>query len=187
MPVQRSVSARNAALDGMETGFGSGAKTIELRTGVPPANCAAADTGTVLATISVPDDFMAAASGGSKSGTGMPWTDPSADATGRCGHYRLKNGATCHDQGLVTDNWRASWPYAVGDQVNNDSGKVYRVTAGGTSAGSGGPTGTGGSITDGGVTWTYVETGTILVLSNASIVAAQPVSIDTYVWTAGGA
>jgi hypothetical protein len=39
-----------------------------------------------------------------------------------------------------------------------NGGNVYVLTAGGTSAGSGGPTGTGGSITDNGCTWAYVGT-----------------------------
>jgi lysophospholipase L1-like esterase len=52
--------------------------------------------------------------------------------------------------------WAASTAYTLGQQRNNDSGKVYEVITAGTSAGSGGPTGTGADITDGTVHWKYV-------------------------------
>ncbi|MBN3734647.1 major capsid protein P2 [Burkholderia sp. Tr-20390] len=52
--------------------------------------------------------------------------------------------------------WAASTAYAVGAQVTN-GGNLYKATAAGTSASSGGPSGTSTSITDGGVTWTYVS------------------------------
>jgi len=52
--------------------------------------------------------------------------------------------------------WAATTAYVIGDVVTN-SDNVYRCTAGGTSAGSGGPTGTGTAITDGTVTWEYIS------------------------------
>lgn len=51
--------------------------------------------------------------------------------------------------------------------VTNDGGRVYVCTVGGTSAGSGGPTGTGTAITDGGVTWRYL--GAKLVISSRQL------------------
>lgn len=48
--------------------------------------------------------------------------------------------------------WQASTTYVASNIVQN-GGIVYRCTAGGTSASSGGPTGAGTAITDGGVTW----------------------------------
>lgn len=53
--------------------------------------------------------------------------------------------------------WAASTAYVIGDYRTNDGGKVYRATANGTSAGSGGPTGTGTGIVDNTVTWDYVQ------------------------------
>lgn len=50
-------------------------------------------------------------------------------------------------------NWQASHAYAVGDHVWN-GGNAYECTTAGTSAGSGGPTGTG-TPTDGSVVWAY--------------------------------
>jgi len=52
--------------------------------------------------------------------------------------------------------WVASKAYLVGDKVTNDSGKVYQCDTAGTSAGSGGPTGTGANITDNSARWDYV-------------------------------
>jgi ABC-type amino acid transport system permease subunit len=53
--------------------------------------------------------------------------------------------------------WAASTTYSVGQQVTNDTGpRVYECIVQGISAGSGGPTGTGTAITDGGVTWRYM-------------------------------
>jgi hypothetical protein len=102
MALQFSTSVRNAILDQIETTIGTSA-VLKIRTGSPPANCAAADSGTVLATLNLPSDWMANASGGSKSKSGT-WQDSSADATGTAGHYRLyaSDGTTCHAQGTVT-------------------------------------------------------------------------------------
>ena len=101
MAVQLSVAARNARLDAIETTAGASA-VLKIFTGSPPANCAAADSGTVLATINLPSDWMAAASGGSKAKSGT-WQDLSADNSGTAGHFRVyDNGVTtCHIQGTV--------------------------------------------------------------------------------------
>lgn len=184
MAFQFSTTARNASLDAIETHIGV-SPTLEIRTGAPPANAGAADTGTVLASMALPSDFMAAAAGGSK-GIAGTWQDLAADATGRAGHFRIKQGATCHIQGLCSDPWQASRAYAVGDQVTN-GGNLYRVTTAGTSAGSGGPTGTGASIVDGGVTWTFVQAGADIALDNASLNSGQQVTISAFTINAGGA
>ena len=75
---------------------------MHIRTGAPPANCAAADAGTLLASITLPADWMAAAAGGVKDKLGT-WQDTSADATGTAGHFRIKDSTntTCHAQGTV--------------------------------------------------------------------------------------
>lgn len=102
MAVQLSTAVRNAMLDAIETTIGTAA-VLKIRTGAVPANCATADSGTVLATLSLPSDYMAAASSGSKGKSGT-WTDSSADATGTAAHFRLyaSDGTTCHEQGTVT-------------------------------------------------------------------------------------
>jgi hypothetical protein len=99
MAIQFSVSVRNAQLDAVESTIGV-SPTLEVRSGAPPANCATADSGTVLATLPLPTDWMAAASNGEKVFSGV-WEDTSADATGTAGHFRIKAGATCHMQGTA--------------------------------------------------------------------------------------
>lgn len=102
MSVKFSVTVRNARLDGIETGIGVSA-VLKIRTGAPPTNITDADAGTVLATCTLPSDWMAAASSGSKALTGT-WQDTSADAAGTAGHFRIyaSDGTTQHIQGTVT-------------------------------------------------------------------------------------
>ncbi len=104
MTVQFSVAVRNAMLDAIESAIGTSA-VLKIRTGAAPANCAAADSGTVLSTIACPSDYLANAASGSKAKSGT-WTDvDNADASGTAAHYRLyaSDGTTCHAQGTVTN------------------------------------------------------------------------------------
>lgn len=132
MAFQFSVAARNAALDAIETTI-STAPTLEIRTGAVPATCATADSGTVLSTITLPSDWLAAASSGAKTLLGT-WQDASADATGTAGHFRIKQGATCHIQGTVTatggggDMTVDNTSFASGQQVTITS---FTINAGG--------------------------------------------------------
>ena len=102
MALQYSVAVRNAQLDTVESTIGTSA-ILEIRTGSPPANCAAADSGSVLATFNLPSDWMAAASSGSKAKAGT-WQDTSADGAGTAGHFRVKDsgGTVTGIQGTVT-------------------------------------------------------------------------------------
>lgn len=103
MAIQLSTGLRNARLDQIETTIGASA-IVRLRSGAPPASCAAADSGTALASFSLAADWAAAASGGAKSFSGTPIQDSSADNTGTAGHFRVyaSDGTTCHLQGTVT-------------------------------------------------------------------------------------
>ncbi len=104
MALQYSVAVRNAQLDAVESTIGTAAvlKLYDLTAGAP-ADCSAAITCTVLATITLPSDWMAAASSGSKAKSGT-WTDSSADAAGTADFWRLfaSDGTTCGAQGTVT-------------------------------------------------------------------------------------
>lgn len=102
MAIQFSAAVRNARLDAIETTIGASA-VLKIRTGAAPANVATADSGTVLATLTLPSDWMAAASAGAKAKSGT-WQDASADATGTAAHFRLyaSDGTTAHMQGTVT-------------------------------------------------------------------------------------
>ena len=102
MAVQLSTTVRNAILDAIESTIGTSA-ILEIRTGAQPANCATADSGTLLASLTLPSDWMAAAASGSKAKSGT-WEDASANNTGTAAHFRVKDsgGTTCHMQGTVT-------------------------------------------------------------------------------------
>lgn len=102
MALQLSTTVRNARLDTIESTVGTSA-VLKLRTGAAPANVATADSGTVIATLSLPSDWMSAAASGAKAKTGT-WEDLSADNTGTVAHFRLyaSDGTTCHMQGTVT-------------------------------------------------------------------------------------
>ena len=102
MALQLSTTVRNARLDAIEATMGTSA-IMRIRTGAAPADCGTADSGTVLATLNLPSDWLAAASSGSKAKSGT-WQDTSADATGTAAHFRIDDsgGSTCHLQGTVT-------------------------------------------------------------------------------------
>jgi hypothetical protein len=83
--------ARNALLDALETAIGANA-ILKLRSGASPATGDAASTGTVIATMNLPADWMAAASSGSKAMLGT-WQDTAADAAGTVGHFEICTSA----------------------------------------------------------------------------------------------
>lgn len=102
MAQQFSTAVRNARLDAIETTVGT-SPVLTIRTGAQPASCATANSGTVLATLTLPSDWMSAASGGVKALLGT-WQDTSADAAGTAAHYRIHDSGatTCHMQGSIT-------------------------------------------------------------------------------------
>lgn len=65
------------------------------------------------------------------------------------------------------DQWRANTAYIVNNVVQNGS-LFYVCTVGGTSAGAGGPTGTGAGIVDGTVTWNYTTSVVGILFSQAA-------------------
>ncbi len=102
MAIQASVAVRNAKLDAVETAIGTDA-VLKIRSGAQPATCATADSGTVGATMTLPTDWLAAASSGAKAKSGT-WSDTSADASITAAHFRIyaSDGTTCHLQGSVS-------------------------------------------------------------------------------------
>ncbi len=127
MALQFSVAVRNARLDAIETAIGTAA-VLKIRSGAPPANVATADSGTVLATLSLPSDWMAAASGGTKAKAGT-WEDASADAAGTAAHWRLyaSDGTTAHAQGTVTATGGGG--DLTVDNTSFASGQTFTVTS----------------------------------------------------------
>jgi hypothetical protein len=126
MALQYSVTVRNARLDAIETTI-STSPVLLIKSGAVPASCAAANTGTVLATCTLPSDWLAAASGGSKALSGT-WQDTSADAAGTAGHFRvISSGGTCHMQGTVTATGGGG--DMTVDNTSFASGQAFSVTA----------------------------------------------------------
>lgn len=134
MAFQLSVTSRNATLAAIETEVGVN-PIMTISTGSPPANCGTANTGTVLATMILPTDWLSTPAGGTivLSGT---WQDLSADASGTAGYFRLHNnaGTICHMQGSVSatgaggDMQLDNTNIAVGQQINITA---FTITAGG--------------------------------------------------------
>lgn len=120
MTLQYSTTLRNNQLDQVEVTAGASAK-LQLRSGAQPANCAAAASGTLLAEITLPADWMNAAASGSKTKLGT-WTTTGL-AAGTIAHFRIVDnaGTTCHMQGSVgttgTDMTVDNTSIAVGQTV----------------------------------------------------------------------
>ena len=126
MAIQLSVAARNAALDAIETTIGTSA-VMKIRSGAQPANCAAADSGTVLATLNLPSDWWAAAASGAKATSGT-WEDTSADATGTAAHFRIydSGGTVCGIQGSVSASGGGG--DLIVDNTSFSAGQSFTIT-----------------------------------------------------------
>lgn len=126
MALQFSTTVRNAMLDAIETGTGTTA-VLKIWSGALPANCAAADAGSTLASITLASDWAAAASGGTKALSGLPVSDASADNSGTAVHFRLyaSNGTTCHMQGTVG----TSAADLIVDSTSFTAGQTFNITA----------------------------------------------------------
>jgi hypothetical protein len=120
MTIQLSQLVRNNRLDQIETQTGVSPNLL-LFSGAVPANCAAADPAGVLATLTLPSDWMNAASAGTKTLAGT-WTG-SAAAAGTAISFRIKSsGGACHIQGTAgtagTDLILDNNVLAVGQTIN---------------------------------------------------------------------
>lgn len=132
MALQYSVTVRDNQLDQVEATAGTAA-LVKIYSGAAPSNCAAAVTGTLLATITLPTDWMANAASGSKSMTGT-WSTTAA-AAGTAGYFRIydSTGTTCHVQGTCSatggggDLTFDNATFASGQTVNITS---FTITAG---------------------------------------------------------
>lgn len=105
MTIQQSAAVRNAKNDSFEVAIGA-SPLIKHFAGAQPANCAAADSGSALASGTLPADWMEASAAGVKTLKGT-WTLTGQAAAGtgtNIGHYRIydSTGTTCHEQGSVT-------------------------------------------------------------------------------------
>jgi hypothetical protein len=102
MTLSFSVAVRNAELDAIEATIGTD-PVLKLRTLSAPTSITYSDTGDVLATMTLPSDWMGGATNGTKALSGT-WSDTSCDTTGSAGHFRIyaSDGTTQHLQGSVT-------------------------------------------------------------------------------------
>lgn len=125
MTIQLSTTVRNARLDVIESTIGT-SPIMRILSGTPPADCAAAQSGTLLAELTLPSDWMAAASSGSKTKSGT-WQDAAADAGGTAGYFRIYNsgGTTCHIQGTVG----TSGTDMIVDSTSFALGQPFTITA----------------------------------------------------------
>lgn len=123
--VQYSEEMANFIVQSIETIPDLG-PTLKIFTGTKPANCAAADSGTQLAEVTLPGDWLTDPAGGSVSLNGT-WEDLSADNSGTAGHWRLYRTAdsavcaqgTCSASGgggdliLSTTTFTAGQPFSI--------------------------------------------------------------------------
>jgi len=98
MTIQYSTTLRNNKLDQVESTIGTGT-ILKILTGSVPNSPATIDSGTTLVVMTLPSDWMAAASGGTKAKQNT-W-QVSAVGTGTCGYFRVydSTAGTCHVQG----------------------------------------------------------------------------------------
>lgn len=102
MAIQYSSTIYLAQLDQIETSTGTAPK-LRIFSGSAPANCAAADSGTLLVEITLPSDWMNAASGTTKTLLGT-WSGTASAGSGATPtHFRIWNSgaSTCHIQGTA--------------------------------------------------------------------------------------
>jgi hypothetical protein len=184
MAHQFTVDIRNGTIDPIETLIG-GSALMELRQGVIPADPSLADTGTLLATIPMGADPWTTAANGVKTLNPPGATTASANGVMCFGRIKTSGGITKW-QFTISDAWAGSKAYILGQHVLNGA-NLYRCTTPGTSAASGGPTGTGASITDGTVTWTYVQVGADVGATNTAVSAGQQIPLTALTITATGA
>lgn len=125
MAIQLSTTVRNARLDVIETTISTAPK-LYLYTGAQPANCASADPAGLVATFSLPSDWMAAAASGSKGIAGGPWSI-TASGNGVAASFRVKDnaGTTCHIQGTVG---QGTGDLSL-DNTNLATGQTVNITA----------------------------------------------------------
>lgn len=102
MAITLSVAVRNARLDQLETTI-STAPILRIYSGAEPTNITDAPSGTLLVEMTLPSDWLAAASGGTKAISGL-WQDASANNNGTAGYFRIRDSGdtTSHMQGTVT-------------------------------------------------------------------------------------
>lgn len=124
MAIKFSVASRNAQLDAHETTVGASPK-MRILTGSAPATCATAESGTLLAELTLPADWASNAASGAKGLLGS-WSG-AVVADGTAGYYRIVDnaGTICHEQGTMG----TSGQDLNGSSVALVTGQVIVITA----------------------------------------------------------
>lgn len=167
----------NRAIDAVAVRANTG--KLRLYNGTQPVDANAALSGnTLLAELT----FSATAFGAAASGTATAnaiTADSSADATGKPTFARIfeSDGTTVVVQLRAALAWLGSTAYSIGDKSSNGA-NTYIVTTAGTSASSGGPTGTGTGITDGSVVWNFDGVNEVVMTGGSTITATGNVSVS---------
>lgn len=174
MGKQYSTTLRNAWLDTYESTIGTSPK-LRLCTGAPPANVAAAQTGTQLAELTLPSDWMGAPSSGTSALAGT-WSG-TVSTSGTAGYYRiLSSGGTAHEQGVVTQ----AFSLATSASTAANSNVLTFTSTAGVSVGM---TVSGTGVPDG--TTVLAVTSTTVTLSNVST-AGVGSAVDIYFGSTDG-
>jgi hypothetical protein len=97
--MQYALALNNQRLDLVEQ-FGGPTPVLRVYSGPAPATCELTATGTLLAAMALPSDWMMPAFAGQKAKSGS-WEDVQANATGGPGYFRfyMADGVTCFMQG----------------------------------------------------------------------------------------
>lgn len=102
MALNLSLRVRQARNNVVETTIGA-APTLRIRSGAKPTATTDARTGTVLATIVLPADWLTAADASAIKSLSGTWSDNAADAAGTAGYFDITAAdATVDMQGTVT-------------------------------------------------------------------------------------
>lgn len=176
-----AVSAALQAVLGLHDGG-----SLTLYAGTKPA---AADDSVGSAAALVTATYAATAFGAQSFSSGAQQADaafsaasfaPDASGAATFGRAWKADGTTAIADYTVGSAWLASNVGAVGQFCTNGGNtyQVLSVTGDAKTAGSGGPTGTGSSITDGNVTWKYIGAGQLfdVLLGNCNVQQGTSVS-----------
>ena len=172
---------RNRAADAVTPRANNG--SLRLYSGTPPADANAALSGnTLLATLPMAATAFGAASAGVATANAL--TAAVAVATGRPTLARIieSDTTTVVVQMRAALVWLASTAYSVGDRVSNGA-NTYVATTAGTSAASGGPTGTGTGIADGSVVWAFEGINEAVLAGASQIIAGANVAVSSVTYT----
>jgi hypothetical protein len=178
-----SAAAGTSALTALFTALNGG--TLNLYTGTPPANVAAALSGnTLIGTATFASSALSGSittSGDNVVGT-LAFTS-STFTTAAAGTVTFARALNTTPAGVIDLGASSVWlpsTTVVVDQMCTNGGNLYICTTGGTTAASGGPTGTGTAITDNTAVWSYVQPGaSTLTMNNVAVTANLSTTIQS--------